>query len=306
MTPGRRTDGDNPALAAALAAALGRPVATLRAIAGGDLNDAYQATLDSGERIFVKTSADAAPGAYAGETASIRWLAVAQALPLPQALAIHDEEASADAKSSPRFLALQWIDAGRSTDASDEKLGRGLARLHAFGAPSFGGPDDLLRIGPIVLPNAPAPDWPTFYAERRLWPLARMAQERGALPDHTLRSLERVVDRLLHDAIGGPSEQPARLHGDLWGGNVLTDVDGQPWLIDPAAHGGHREVDLAMLRLFASPSPRCFAAYEEVTPLAPGAQERVALWQVAPLLLHAALFGGGYGARAAELLNAYL
>jgi fructosamine-3-kinase len=133
-----------------------------------------------------------------------------------------------------------------------------------------------------------------------------MAQERRALPDGTLALLDRVVERLLHDGIGGPAEPPARVHGDLWGGNVLTDVDGQPWLIDPAAHGAHRELDLAMLRLFASPSPRCFAAYDEVTPLAPGAAERVGLWQLAPLLLHAVLFGGGYGSRVAQTLRVYL
>ena len=86
---------------------------------------------------------------------------------------------------------------------------------------------------------------------------------------------------------------------------MLTDRDGQPWLIDPAAHGGHREVDLAMLRLFGGPSARAFAAYEEVAPLAPGAAERVALWQLAPLLLHAALFGASCGARAAEVLRRY-
>lgn len=93
------------------------------------------------------------------------------------------------------------------------------------------------------------------------------------------------------DALAGPDEAPARLHGDLWGGNVLGTA-----LIDPAAHGGHRETDLAMLRLFGGPSERCFAAYAEVAPLADGHRERVGLWQLQPLLVHAILFGGSYGA----------
>ena len=94
--------------------------------------------------------------------------------------------------------------------------------------------------------------------------------------------------------LAGPPEPPARLHGDLWSGNVLAGADGRPWLIDPAAHGGHREVDLAMLRLFGGPGERCFAAYEDVAPLAPGHSDRVALYQLLPLLVHAVLFGGGY------------
>ena len=161
----------------------------------------------------------------------------------------------------------------------------------------------MLRIGPLALPNAPAGDWPAFYAERRLEPLARMAADRGALTAATPRLLERVLARL--PELAGPSEPPARVHGDLWGGNVLVDAAGQPWLIDPAAHGGHRELDLAMLRLFGGPSARCFAAYEEVAPLAPGAAERVALWQLAPLLLHAALFGAAYAARVEAALRRY-
>jgi fructosamine-3-kinase len=96
-------------------------------------------------------------------------------------------------------------------------------------------------------------------------------------------------------AVAGPAEPPARLHGDLWSGNVLWSV-GRPFLIDPVAYGGHREVDLAMLRLFGAPGPGLLAAYEEVAPLAAGHEDRVALWQLFPLLVHAVLFGGGYGA----------
>ncbi|HYH61213.1 MAG TPA: fructosamine kinase family protein, partial [Solirubrobacterales bacterium] len=106
-------------------------------------------------------------------------------------------------------------------------------------------------------------------------------------------------------ALVGPPEPPARLHGDLWSGNVLTTTDGA-YLIDPAAYGGHREVDLAMLRLFGSPSQRIFDAYEEAVPLAEGHAERVELWQLMPLLVHALLFGGSYGASAGRAARKYL
>jgi fructosamine-3-kinase len=285
-------------LAAALANALGqggRGPIRLDPVSGGDLNDAYAARLADGTRVFVKTSADpAAAGSFAAEAAGLRWLADAGALPVPDVLAVAD-----------RFLVLSWIDVGPPHPATDEALGRGLAALHAAGAPAFGGgpAGATLRIGPLALPNEPAPDWPSFYATRRLEPLARLAHDRGALPAEAPVLLDRVVARL--PELAGPPEPPARVHGDLWGGNVMTDRAGRPWLIDPAAHGGHRELDLAMLRLFGGPSERCFAAYDEVAPLAPGASERVVLWQLAPLLLHAALFGASWGARATEVLRRY-
>ena len=159
-------------------------------------------------------------------------------------------------------------------------------------------------LGPLTLPNAAQADWAQFYARCRLEPLARMAADRGALPDGALATLDRLTGRLAE--LAGPPEPPARLHGDLWSGNVLVARDGRPWLIDPAVYGGHREVDLAMLRLFGSPGPAVLAAYEEVSPLADGHADRVSLWQVMPLLAHAALFGGSYGASAVAAMRRYV
>lgn len=286
------------ALRDALSDALGRRVARLHPIAGGDLNDAYCAELaDGGHRVFVKTASDAAPGAFTREAEGLRWLSE------PDALAVARVLACADEPGRPRFLALEWIDQGSRDAATDERLGRGLAALHAAGAPCFGGERDLV-LGPLTLPNAPVAGWPAFYATRRLIPLARMAADRGALPAGTSALLDRLVGRL--DELCGPAEPPARLHGDLWSGNVLTGRDGRPWLIDPAAYGGHREVDLAMLRLFGSPGPEFLAAYGEVAPLADGHEERVTLWQILPLLAHAALFGGGWGASAVAAMRRYV
>jgi fructosamine-3-kinase len=286
-----------PTLRDALIEALGRPVGELRRIAGGVLNDAYAADLDDGAQVFVKTAADAAPGAYAREAEGLRWLDDAAAMPVARVLACADEP------PGPRFLALEWIERGQRNADTDALLGRGLAALHAAGAPCFGGDDDLV-LGPLTLPNAPHDDWPRFYATCRLEPLARLAADRGALPDRGPALLDRLVARL--DDLSGPAEPPARLHGDLWSGNVLTASDGRPWLIDPAAYGGHREVDLAMLSLFGSPGPGFRAAYEELAPLADGHEDRVALWQVMPLLAHAALFGGGYGSSAVAAMRHYV
>jgi fructosamine-3-kinase len=262
----------------------GRAVVESRRVAGGDINDARRVLLDDGTVAFVKTRAGAAAGEYATEAAALRWLAEPGALPVPEVL-----------EATDGWLALEWLEPGGGFD--EEELGRGLALVHAAGAERFGAPPPgaaaaELRIGPLVLPNDPAPDWPAFYAERRLLPLA------GGFP-----AVQRLCERI-HD-LAGPAEPPARLHGDLWSGNVMAS-GGRPYLIDPAAYGGHREVDLAMLRLFGSPTPRLLAAYEEVAPLAGGHEERVALYQLFPLLVHAALFGGGYGASVERAAGRYL
>jgi fructosamine-3-kinase len=123
------------------------------------------------------------------------------------------------------------------------------------------------------------------------------------LPERALADLERLTGRLAE--VGGPPEPPARLHGDLWAGNRLVDARGTSWLIDPAAHGGHREFDLAMMRLFGGFGEECFTAYADAAPLAAGWEDRVSLHQIAPLVVHAIKFGGGYGPAAVDAIARY-
>ncbi len=201
--------------------------------------------------------------------------------------------------ASDEVLVLEWLEEGAAGDEAE--LGRGLAVVHQAGAGDLGGPEPL-RIGPLVLLNEPLPDWPSFYAERRLRPLLAPARDRGSLSAAGVRAVESVCERMAD--LAGPPEPPARLHGDLWSGNVLWSGQ-RPYVIDPVAYGGHREVDLAMLRLFGSPGSRFLAAYEEVAPLAGGHEERVALYQLFPLLVHAVLFGGGYGSSVERAAGRY-
>jgi fructosamine-3-kinase len=261
-------------------------------VGGGDINQAWRVTLANGEPAFVKTRDDAAEGEYEREAAGLRWLAEPGALQVPRVLEV-----------GPDHLALQWIEHGSLSLAGAEELGHGLAKLHCSGASCFGdpGPGDpglgaSAVVGSLRLPNEPLPDWPSFYAQRRLLPALQAARGRGAISPSGTSAVQAVCERIAE--LCGPPEPPARLHGDLWSGNVLADAAGRPWLIDPTAYGGHREVDLAMLRLFGAPSPRVFDAYEEISPLAEDWQRRVPLWQLLPLLVHAALFGGSYGAGA--------
>lgn len=280
----------------AVADALGADVTDARPIAGGSLNDAWWMEVAGRGPVFVKTADDAEEGVYATEAGGLAWLAEARSgLGVPGVVAVRDGD------ETPRLLVLEWVESSPGP-LDEEALGRGLAALHGAGAPAHGGAGTL-RIGPIALADPAAEDWPSCYAEARLRPVLRMAVDRGAIDRTGAEAVERVCARL--DDLAGPAEPPARLHGDLWSGNVMTGAGGTPWIVDPAAYGGHREVDLAMLRLFGGPSERCFAAYEDAFPLAAGWEDRVALWQLFPLLVHAALFGGGYGARAAAVARRY-
>jgi fructosamine-3-kinase len=266
-----------------------------RRVGGGDINEAFHVVLADGSEAFVKTRPRAAAGEYAAEAAGLRWLAEPGALRTPRVLDVDDG-----------YLALEWLTVGRLDAAGAEELGRGLAATHAASAAAFGATGAAgasARFGSLQLPNDPTEDWPTFYAERRLRPLARIAHERGALHPGGIEAVERVCERV--GELAGPPEPPARLHGDLWSGNVIGDAAGRPWLIDPSAYGGHREVDLAMLRLFGAPSERVFDAYHELAPPATGWEERVELYQLLPLLVHALLFGGSYRAAAERVARRY-
>lgn len=272
----------DPRLVDVLEERLGARPVEWQAVSGGDVARATRVILDDGRVVFAKTH-DAPPeGFFTTEAAGLTWLDEPGCVQVPAVLSVADD---------PAHLALEWIDEGSATAETEPQLGRALALLHRSSAPSFGR-QDRRTTGSRGLPNEPCATWVEFYATQRLLPLARLARDTGSLDAGTVRQVDGVADRL--DELGGEPEPPARLHGDLWAGNRLVDVDGGSWLIDPASHGGHREFDLAMMRLFGGFGPDCFAAYEEAHPLAEGWQARVPLHQLAPLIVHAVKFGGGY------------
>ncbi len=279
------------ALREAARVALGEAPRGARPVGGGDVCRAWQLEGKDGTRLFAKSPHEPRPGMLTCEARGLRWLAEARALRVPAVRGVTEAGAG-----HPALLVLEWIETGPRARGFDAALGRGLAALHAAGAPHFGLDHDNW-IGPLPQANAPRDDWAGFWADQRLLPQLALARDAGRLAPDTLRRAERLCGGLAGRL--GPPEPPARLHGDLWAGNCIADERGAPCLVDPAAYGGHREVDLAMMRLFGGFGDACFRAYAAVAPLAPGAGSRVELYQLYPLLVHLNLFGGSY-ARAFE------
>ncbi len=270
---------------ASLAAALGSRVLKARPLTGGDINEAYEAGLADGRSVFVKCNATAPNDMFVAEAHGLAWLAQAKALRVPAVLA------SAGADELTPFLALELVRPAPRARDFDERLGHGLAALHRHGAEAFGLDHDNY-IGRLPQKNTFAVNWPEFYRVRRLGAQLKAAVNAGLATTRMRSGFDRLFAQL--DTLCGPPEPPARLHGDLWGGNLITDDLGEPCLIDPAAYGGHREIDLAMMKLFGGFGPQVFAAYKEAFPLADGYRERVPLYQLYPLMVHVNLFGGGY------------
>jgi fructosamine-3-kinase len=255
-------------------------------------------TLDDGREIFVKTNADADQRMFPVEARGLTWLAEAEAVRVPRVLAVSDGSSSA-----PPFLALEFIGSAAPAPEFDERLGRELAALHASGADGFGLDHDNF-IGSLPQANGACATWAEFYATRRIEPQLRRAVDLHAAPAGWIRTGTALLKRL--PELVGPPEPPARLHGDLWSGNLHVDDAGGPCLLDPAVYGGHREMDLAMLMLFGNPSDRFARAYDEAFPLADGAADRVALYQLYPLLVHVNLFGGHYVGSAEQAMARYV
>ena len=234
------------------------------------------------------------PAGFAAEAAGLRWLGEAAATGVPLVLA-----------ESRDCLVTDWIEAGQPSRDAAARFGRELAGLHATGGDRFGAPwPGVIAALPLANDSADTDDWPDWYATHRVLPYARLGRDAGTLAPADVGVIESACARAAD--VAGPPEPPARLHGDCWSGNVLWS-GGRCWLIDPAAHGGHRETDLAMLALFGAPYlDAILAAYQEVAPLADGWRSRVPLHQLHPLLVHVCLFGAAYRDAALAAASAVL
>lgn len=295
---------DDPQWQAELCSAGLGPARRWRPVRGGDICDAHEVELSDGRRCFLKSLVHSENVGDA-EAEGLARLRSTNTVCVPQVWASgHVGERA--------YLALEWLDfAPASTqrvDRADEVLGRQLAQLHQSRQTEFGGPEDNF-LGPLPQRNRPRAAgeslaWHEFYRIHRLEPLLQRCRSQGNVSATMSRNFERLYAVL--DQRVGPVEAPALLHGDLWSGNHAHTREGRAYLFDPAVYAGHREIDLAMMHLFGGFSPRVLSAYEEVAPLAEGWVQRRPLYQLYPLLVHLALFGGGYAAQVERALRSQL
>ena len=229
------------------------------------------------------------------EAKGLQWLQGNHGLTIPKVIHCASSQ-------EPPYLILEWLDAGPRHPKFDECLGTGLATLHLDAPTSFGWEQSNF-IGSLPQSNQPEATWTEFYRTQRLMPQMERAIASNGLSPNCIQALERLLLRL-EDLLPN-HEPPARLHGDLWSGNVHRDSQGKPALIDPAVYGGHREMDLGMMKLFGGFNQRTFDAYHATYGLEPGWEQRVELNQLYPLLVHVNLFGGHYGQSVARIAKRY-
>jgi protein-ribulosamine 3-kinase len=263
-------------------------------IGGGSINDAYRLDTTAG-RFFLKTnSADHYPSMFEAEADGLMRLDEAGPLRVPEVVA-HGEEQDVS------YLLLEWVESGAKGLNFWVDFGQGLAQLHRHTQKHFGLERDNY-IGSLVQCNTPAQDWSSFFIHQRLEPQLKMARDRKRVEAGMVFRFERLFHQMDERF---PSEPPALLHGDLWSGNFLCDSQGRPVFIDPAVYYGHREMDLAMTKLFGGFDAELNTAYQAEWPLEKGWEERVDLCNLYPLLVHVNLFGGSYVAQVEAVLKRF-
>lgn len=272
--------------AALRAAGLGA-LARLQAVGGGDIAAAYRVETAAG-RAFLKIGAATHP--FEAEAQALEEIAASGAIRAPRPLACGVADGAG-------YLLLEWIDLAANGDWA--AAGRQLAALHACARPAYGWGRDN-SIGASAQFNAACATWAEFWRERRLRPQFALARRRGL---SGLGALEEAACRASDALLAGHGPPASLLHGDLWRGNLAFDSAGRPVVFDPATYHGDAETDLAMTRLFGGFPPPFYRAYDEARPPAAGSAARLPLYQLYHVLNHANLFGGGYVAQAAAMIE---
>ena len=262
---------------------------------GGCINNGGE-LLTGEESFFLKwNSATRYPAMFATEGKGLKKLHNTGAINLPEF--IYDGEAGEYA-----YILMEFIQPGARKPNYWELFGQQLAALHGNSSEQFGLDHDNY-IGSLPQYNNPHSDWPAFFIIERLERQLRMAFDDRALDRAIQRQFEVLFPRLEGYF---PVEQPALIHGDLWGGNLITNTAGNPCLIDPAVYYGHREAELAFTRLFGGFDREFYQVYQATFPLESGFDERCDLYNLYPLLVHVNLFGGGYALQVKGILKRFV
>ena len=262
---------------------------------GGSINECYRWEGDAGA-LFVKVAPTRGNAMFEAEAAGLEELRRAQAVRVPQVMSVGTSAGKA-------WLALEWIQTGAPSGATEAVLGEQLARQHRSTQPAFGWSRDN-TIGSTPQLNDWDDNWVTFFRDRRLRYQLSLAENNGYGGRLQHRG-EALLDRV-SEFFSTYHPAPSLLHGDLWGGNRAADERGNPVIFDPAVYYGDREADLAMTRLFGGFGPAFYAAYASAWELAAGAQLRIDLYNLYHVLNHLNLFGSGYLAQAVSLIDSLL
>jgi protein-ribulosamine 3-kinase len=262
-------------------------IVTAMAVGGGCISNTARLELAAGDVFFLKwASTRTQPiNLFQEEAKSLEAIATTHTVRVPQVI-----KHAADDEFN--WLLLEWLEPGGTTPANQAELGRQLAELHRHSADYYGWSSDNF-IGSLPQSNQRGANWPEFWRERRLRPQLELAGG-SKLSNAEQRRFHAVLDHVQALLDVTQADGPSLLHGDLWNGNMHMLADGSPALIDPSCYYGHREVDLAMARLFGGFTQEFYRAYQQAWPCQDGWEQRLLMYQLYYLLVHVNLFGGGY------------
>lgn len=274
----------------------GRETQILRSvpIGGGCINHAMK--IETGAGIFFLKWNDAKrfPKMFETEAAGLTLLKSAETIGIPEVIATSDA-------AGYSFIILEFVDAGRRIKNFWDDFGTSLARLHKNSSEWFGLEYDNY-IGSLPQSNVQKKSWTEFFIDERLEKQIALAKNSGAISSSIIQQFNHLYKRLPEII---PEEKPSLIHGDLWNGNFMMGSDGKAWLIDPAVYYGHREMDLAMSKLFGGFSTEFYRSYDNTFPLQNGFESRVDIHNLYPLMVHVNLFGGGYLGEVKSILGRF-
>lgn len=254
-----------------------------RSIGGGCINTAYQLQTPGGD-YFVKLNRVQLADMFEAEADGLNEMAAQNAIRVPKVICY-------GVTDSNSFLVLEYLELGSLRGRATAQLGEQLAQLHQIKQPYFGWHRDN-TIGSTPQFNKRHTDWISFWQQERLAPQYQFAQLKG-FGGRLAQQGEKLIDAV-PVFFENYQPHPSLLHGDLWGGNVSADENGQPVIYDPACYYGDAEADLAMTELFGGYGADFYAAYRQIKPIDTGYQSRKTLYNLYHILNHLNLFGGGY------------